>query len=225
MSRSNPWKQRISAPALLVGTIIVLALIGTWIADRVAHGSGSIQRLGIQSRGHSPFEGKPAPGFTLPDIRTGEPVSLVDNHGHKPTVLIFGSFGCDLFCGQIDDVLRLHRQYKDQVRFLFVYVRDANHTNPELDDFLRARPAKDRSSRIRGGLGFYAIDMPCLLDGDDRQIERMYSAYPERLFIIDRAGMVYWDSTVILSEQGLCLSEGEARLRECLSSNDDKLSR
>src|SRR5262245_33273156 len=41
----------------------------------------------------------PAPDFTLPDLRTGRPVTLSAFRG-RPTVLIFGSFTCTLFCNQ-----------------------------------------------------------------------------------------------------------------------------
>ena len=37
--------------------------------------------------------GTVAPPFTLQDFRTGESVSLYDFRGHRPVVLLFGSFG------------------------------------------------------------------------------------------------------------------------------------
>jgi len=37
--------------------------------------------------------GTAAPPFTLTDFRTGKKVSLDDFRGHRPVVLLFGSFG------------------------------------------------------------------------------------------------------------------------------------
>jgi hypothetical protein len=37
--------------------------------------------------------GTAAPDFTLPDVRTGQPVRLASFRGRRPVVLVFGSFG------------------------------------------------------------------------------------------------------------------------------------
>ena len=205
-------------PLLLVGVVVVLALFGVWYGEYVAHSRKFAGGTYIQILGSSPYVGRSASNFTLSDVRTGEPISLIDSSSAKPTVVFFGSFGCDLFCQQVDDIQRLYWKYRESARFVFVCVRDAGHPNPNLDEFLRTRPGQDQSSRIRNALDYYAIEMPCVIDGDDRRIEGMYSAYPERLLIIDSEGIVYWDSTPGISAAGLHLDEGETQLRECLSS-------
>jgi hypothetical protein len=204
---------------LLIGSVVAVAALGTWLLDDWRRQVDAPAGKGSRARGKSPYEGKPAPDFALPDARSGEFVHLSDSRNQKPTVLFFGSFGCDLFCGQVAEIRRLHHEYGKAARFLFVYVRDANHPNAELDEFLRQRTPTDRGDRIAKGLEYYTLDMPCLLDKDDGRVEQLYSAYPERMFIVGPDGKVFWDSTDGISAEGLRLAEGEERLRDCLHAS------
>ena len=38
------------------------------------------------------------------------------------------------------------------------------------------------------------INIPALIDGIDNQVERQYTAWPDRLFVIDRSGVVRYKS-------------------------------
>ena len=38
------------------------------------------------------------------------------------------------------------------------------------------------------------IRIPALIDGIDNRVERLYTAWPDRLFVIDRAGIVRYKS-------------------------------
>jgi type I thyroxine 5'-deiodinase len=38
------------------------------------------------------------------------------------------------------------------------------------------------------------IQIPALIDGIDNQVERQYTAWPDRLFVIDRTGIVTYKS-------------------------------
>src|SRR5262249_24470170 len=42
--------------------------------------------------------GSSSPEFALPDAIDGHEVRLADFRGKKPVVLLFGSFGCEIFC-------------------------------------------------------------------------------------------------------------------------------
>jgi hypothetical protein len=165
------------------------------------------------SRHKLPFQGPTAPDFTLPEMRTGRPVSLSEFRG-RPTVLIFGSFSCTYFCNHTADLRRLHREYGDRVNFLFVHISDAGHDNPELVEFMRRIRLPDSA---RAGIDKYQFDFPCLDARSARRVESMYSAYPQRLVILDGAGDVDWDSYPGANPGGLRLDLAEAALRRCLA--------
>jgi Iodothyronine deiodinase len=74
--------------------------------------------------------GTPVPDFTLPDVQTGALVQFYRFRASRPTVLILGSFGCNLFCYQLGPLRRLHEHFKSKAAFLFVQVKDAGHPLP-----------------------------------------------------------------------------------------------
>src|SRR5262249_22121949 len=71
---------------LVLGISAALAVAATLIADHV------LQQSRLPPR---PLVGRAAPDFTLPDVQSGEPLSLSSFQG-KPLVLIFGSYDCDV---------------------------------------------------------------------------------------------------------------------------------
>ena len=142
----------------------------------------------------NPFEslsvGATAPEFTLSDALDQHQVRLSDFRGKKPVLLMFGSFGCDVFCGQLPQLNKLYQNYKDRVQFLFVYITEASHTGqlPPPD------PAEEKVSRIVRGIRHFRIAFPCLVGSKD--VEVSYSPFPERLLLIDRAGRIVQDAGV-----------------------------
>jgi hypothetical protein len=194
--------------------MLVVAALGAWGADELLRA----ERAESVRRSHflPPFEGQRAPDFTLPDARTGRPVSLATLRNGKPTILMFGSFSCTLFCDQLKEIARFQQKYKNRVEFVFVYVREAGHRNPKLDRVLRNVPLEDTPRRVRAGLTAYRIGLTCLLDGAAELVQREYVAYPERLFILDRQGVVIWESGPGASLSGLHLKEAESQLRNYL---------
>ena len=160
------------------------------------------------------FAGPTAPDFTLPDLRTGRPVSLSEFRG-RPTVLVFGSFTCTYFCNGIPDIHRLHQRYGDRAHFLFVHVRDARHRNADLLEFMRLTGHSDSA---RAGIDKYGFDFPCLDAEDFGPVEQMYSPYPQRLVLLDAAGDVHWDSLPGARAEGLRFAEAEQQLQQLLTA-------
>lgn len=158
------------------------------------------------------YVGRRAPGLALPDLRTGREVRL-DGFRGKPTVLIFGSFSCDLFCTQIDDFLELRRKYEGQAHCVFVYIREAGHGNMALDRFMNDHPGL--ADRVRGGLDLYKMDGNCLDGRNSRLVER-YMPWPERLLVLDHDGIVKWDSMIGIGPGGLRLESAEEELKICI---------
>jgi hypothetical protein len=152
----------------------------------------------FDSGDRAPAVGRPAPEFTLKDLRTGRPVALADYRGRKPVFLVFGSFSCEQFCNGLKELRDLQTDCRDLVEFLFVYVGGDYHPNTELDAALvRTGYASGTSAplraRIRLGLDLYALNMPCLTGASDGLLFR-YGGWPSRAFLINRDGRIAWDS-------------------------------
>lgn len=90
--------------------------------------------------------------------------------------------------------------YKDRVDFHLVYIQEAHPTDGWQvfsnfdDDVLYANPTTaDERAEIAGicmlDLGF---GMPMLLDNMANEVDRKYAALPERLYVLDRDGRVYF---------------------------------
>jgi peroxiredoxin len=156
-----------------------------------------------------------AAAITLPENRDGHEVRLADFRGRKPVVLMFGSFSCDVFCDQVDQLERLYRNYKDRAEFLFIHVSDAYHNVPALQHALEGlRPAtKNRAERTRRAVNYLGLTFPSLIDTADGASEIAYDAWPKRLVIIDTKGQIAFDAGRGLPD-GWDLKEVEAWLRE-----------
>src|SRR5262245_54422294 len=121
--------------------------------------------------------GTTAPTFDLVDVRTGEQASLEGHRGRRPVVLLLGSFGCNVFSGQLSGLRRLHEAYRERAAFVFIAIKDAGHPRPEMS--LADEPHADLTDHatrlwyLRKGLNVYQVSFPCLLD-DDGQAERAY---------------------------------------------------
>lgn len=133
----------------------------------------------------------------------------------------------------------LHRSYGDRAEFLFVHIAEASHSMPEQDGILEraglSRPvvrASDieendtppedprvRAQRIETLLRHYGLRMSCLLDDEAKTAQETYSAWPQRLVLIDRRGRVTHDGGWGVPN-GLDYAAAEERLRLMLSLDD-----
>jgi Iodothyronine deiodinase len=72
-----------------------------------------------------PKVGDEAPNFTLRSLKR-EPVSLSQEIGEKPIVLIFGNFTCGPFRRQAGNVEKLYNRYQGRAKFFVIYVREVH---------------------------------------------------------------------------------------------------
>lgn len=138
-----------------------------------------------------------APDFTLRSL-DGEEVTLSEEIGDQPVVLIFGNFTCGPFRSQAGNIEKLYERYSDRAKFFLIYVREAHPTDgwwmtsnsrvgieiaqPQSDDerFLVAQTCQQHLE----------IDIPFLIDRTDDVVGAGYSGMPNRLYLIDRDGRV-----------------------------------
>lgn len=92
----------------------------------------------------------------------------------------------------------IYEQYRDRIDFYLVYIQEAHPIDGWLtlsnieQEVLYAQPqTPDERAAIAGicmlDLGF---KMPMLLDNMDNEVDRKYAALPERLYVLDKDGII-----------------------------------
>lgn len=139
----------------------------------------------------------PAPDFTLKSLQGGE-VTLSQEIGEQPIVLVFGNFTCGPFRSQAGNIQKLYERYRDRAKFFLVYVREAHPSDgwwmlsnqragidlpqPRSDDE-RVRVAANCQKHLN-------LDVPFLVDTIDDSVGATYSGMPNRLYLIDTEGRI-----------------------------------
>src|SRR5262249_49382910 len=150
--------------------------------------------------------GSSAPEFALPDAIDGHEVRLADFRGKKPVVLLFGSFGCEIFCGQLARLNKLHQTYKDRAEFLLVYICQGPHAG-----LVPPPTAEDKHLRyIPRGLRHFQIAFTCLLE--NKETWKAYRPFPASLVLVDRSGRIALDAGLVIPK-GWDLNAVEACLK------------
>jgi hypothetical protein len=95
---------------------------------------------------------------------------------------------------------RAYRKYKGRATFAFIAVAEAGHRLPGYEYLLAdpgvprtPRGAAARRRRVARAARQAGLSVPGFLDGPDRPAARAYSAFPERLVVVDARGGVAHD--------------------------------
>src|SRR5215467_12709024 len=143
----------------------------------------------VSSSFSGPKAGEPAPDFSAESL-DGEIVRLADYQGEKNVVLVFGSATCPMTAATLGELNALYDEFRDEVEFLFVYVREA-HPGEHV-------PAHDSMDQKIAAAQLLRdtedLEMPVLVDDLRGSIHRLYSGLPHPAFLIDKAGHVAFRS-------------------------------
>ena len=93
---------------------------------------------------------------------------------------------------------RLYREYRDRVEFYIVYIEEAHPIdawqvadNLEDDVLLATTKSADERYQVAGlCIAKLGIELPALVDDPDNRVERAYTAWPDRPYVIDRNGLI-----------------------------------
>ena len=93
---------------------------------------------------------------------------------------------------------QLYRQYQDRVAFYIVYIQEAHPIDAwQLDDnvedevLVTSTKTLDERVNVAGVcMTKLGIELPALIDGPDDAVERAYTGWPDRLYVIDRDGRI-----------------------------------
>jgi Iodothyronine deiodinase len=97
---------------------------------------------------------------------------------------------------------KLYKQYGDRVAFLVVYITEAHpsdvwQTQNNFKDnvvFASPRSEDERASLAGTCVRKLGIEIPAVLDEFGNSTESAYTAWPERLYLVDRNGKVVYKS-------------------------------
>jgi len=97
---------------------------------------------------------------------------------------------------------RLYRDYRDRVAFHVVYIEEAHPIDAwQLDENVEdgvlvqtTRTAEERDEVAHLCVVKLGIEMPALIDDPDNRVERAYTAWPDRLYVVDSAGRIVYKS-------------------------------
>jgi hypothetical protein len=93
---------------------------------------------------------------------------------------------------------KLYRDYQDRAGFYLVYITEAHpidawqlRSNIEEDVLVKTTATADERYTAAGvcvkNLG---IEFPAIIDGLDNAVEEAYTAWPDRLYVVDRDGRI-----------------------------------
>lgn len=119
----------------------------------------------------------------------------------------------------------LYRQYRDRAEFFVVYIQEAHPIDAwqldanVKDDVLVATTKTDEERHDVAGvcLTKLGIELPALIDEADNRVERAYTGWPDRLYVIDKDGRVAHKSAA--GPFGFKPEDVESSLKRLLPAN------
>jgi type I thyroxine 5'-deiodinase len=121
----------------------------------------------------------------------------------------------------------LYRQYRDRAAFYVVYIQEAHPIDAwQLDDNIKddvlvaSTTTLDQRLDVAGVcVTKLGIELPALVDGPDNAVERAYTGWPDRLYVIDKDGRIAHKSAA--GPFGFKPAEVEATLKQLLPARPD----
>ena len=92
----------------------------------------------------------------------------------------------------------LYKGYRDRVAFYVVYIQEAHpidawQVNDNLKDDVLVATTRTSDERYRAAnicVTRLGLELPALVDDPDNHVERAYTAWPDRLYVVDRDGRI-----------------------------------
>ncbi len=150
-------------------------------------------------------------------------VSLKELRSQKPVVLIFGSVTCPPFRRALEGIDDVYRDFRDQAKFLFVYIREAHpdsvlslvdgQRTATLTKIPQAATSDERTAAATACGRTLKLSMPIAVDAIDNQVGRAYAGWPNRMVVVGTDGHILFASDP--SPRGT----DAARLRAWLAAN------
>ena len=186
---------------------------------QVQHEKVLMARLQSKTSSDSgPKTGEQAPDFTVNKMGSEESATLTDLRHTGPVLLVFGSYTCPNFRGAASTLNRLYPEYKNDVPFYLIYIREAHSTQDWAStqnqrEGITLQPAKsldERSDHATMCVRKLHIEFPTLLDTMNGGAEKAYAAWPSKAYLLDTHGRIIFSTG--LGEQEFKPEQLEAAL-------------
>ncbi len=172
------------------------------------------------STASGPGAGEAAPDFKATRMGTDTRISLGELRNDGPVLLVFGSYTCPNFRSAADALNKLYPEYKKQIPFYLIYIREAHATNDWAStrnqrEGIVLEPAAnmgERQDHATMCIRKLHIEFPTLLDSMEGSAEKEYAAWPSKAYLVDKRGKILFSTG--LSEQDFHPSELETALRK-----------
>lgn len=178
----------------------LIHLPGVQKAERQSRSKGLESFLEKQSRlPKPPGLGEIAPDFSLASPDGLKKVKLSSFQKKKPVVLIFGNYSCGNYRTYTESLDEMYRQWKGEVEFVTVYVREAHPADDrpatptnETAGILIKQPVTfdERCSVAKQCVATLHLQTPLVVDEIDNRVGQAYAAEPDRLYVIDMDGRI-----------------------------------
>jgi hypothetical protein len=96
----------------------------------------------------------------------------------------------------------LYKKYRDRAEFYIVYIQEAHPVDAwQMDVNVKegallatTKTLDERTSAAGTCLLKLGLDLPALVDTPDDRVERAYTGWPDRLYVIDASGRIAFKS-------------------------------
>jgi hypothetical protein len=120
---------------------------------------------------------------------------------------------------------KLYKEYRDRAAFYIVYIQEAHpidawQVDDNLEDDVLVASTVSRDDRVVAAgmcVRNLGIELPALVDEADNRVERAYTGWPDRLYVVDRDGTIAHKSGA--GPFGFKPAEVEATLKRLVSNS------
>ena len=148
---------------------------------------------------NAPKLGEQAPDFSLVDAQTGEVANLRKICAEKPAVLFFASFSCHVSHDTAESMRQMSVRFKNIVNFFLIYIQEAHPAGGYAPlvgraNFVIPAPVNfaNRVAAAQHLASFEHFEFPILVDTMSDSVNSRWSAWPVRLFVVDREARVIY---------------------------------
>lgn len=144
-----------------------------------------------------------AEALSADGTRTSERLKFSDLLS-KPVGLVFGSYTCPIFRGQLARYEEIHQALKDQINFICVYILEAHPEDGwrvphNWDKNIYIPTPKDMDERAAVAqlcVAEEGLTMPMVLDTMEDDLLKLYAGSPERLYAIGADSIITYKSSI-----------------------------
>lgn len=126
----------------------------------------------------------------------------------------------------ISSIEKLHESYKGRAHFFVIYIREAHPTDGWVvpnNKFLLKDPKsiEERQKAARDFANQMKLTLPILVDTLEDPVDKVYAGWPDRVYILDKAGKIVHKGATGPGGFGPSIREAPALLERLLKKDKE----